>query len=47
MSLAIDLIGSLWAQVGPGLILVAALPFMMVAFGLVVRTGYKKVRVTR
>jgi hypothetical protein len=47
MSLTIDLIGSLWAQVGPGLILAAALPFMLVAFGIVVRTGYKKVRVTR
>ena len=47
MSVSIDLVGSLWAQVGPGLILAAALPFMLVAFGAVVRTGYKRARVTR
>lgn len=47
MSLTIDLIGSLWAQVGPGLILVAMIPFMLVALGLVVRTGFKKARTTR
>ena len=47
MSVTIDLVASLWAQVGPGLILAAALPFMLIAFGLVVRTGYKRVRVSR
>jgi hypothetical protein len=47
MSVTLDLIGSLWTQVGPGLILAAALPFMLVAFGVVVRTGYKRVRITR
>ena len=47
MSVTIDLVASLWAQVGPGLILAAAFPFMLVALSVIVRTGYKRVRVAR
>jgi hypothetical protein len=47
MTLALDLVGSLWARIGPGLILAAALPFLMVALGLIVRTGFQRARVAR
>ncbi|MDH5757950.1 MAG: hypothetical protein OEZ65_00085 [Gemmatimonadota bacterium] len=42
MSQAIALMGALWGHVGPGLILVAALPLSMLALILVVRTGLRR-----
>ena len=47
MSITIDLVASLWGHVGPGLLLVAAFPFMLVALGFVLRTGVQRARVSR
>jgi hypothetical protein len=39
---ALSMAGSLYDAIGPGLILVAALPFLVIALFLVVRAGLRR-----
>ena len=40
----LNMMARMWVAVGPGLLLAAALPVLMVAFALVARTGLKRAR---
>ena len=44
MSTTIALIMDLWRHVGPGIILAFALPVLLMAFGLVLLTAFRRLR---
>ena len=44
MSSMLNLVVDMWTTIGPGLLLAAALPVMLILFGAVARTGYKRAR---
>lgn len=44
MSTTIDLLASLWAHVGPGLVFAFALPVLLIAFGVVILLATKRMR---
>lgn len=44
MTYAFSMMADLWAHVGPGLILVFALPLFLITLGLVFQTGVQQMR---
>ena len=40
----VSLVGSMWAAIGPGLVLAAALPLLVIALVVITRTGMRKTR---
>jgi hypothetical protein len=44
MDSMLNLMVGMWTHVGPGLLFAVALPLMLVLFGAVARTGYRRAR---
>jgi hypothetical protein len=42
----LSLVGALYGAIGPGFLLAAALPFLVIALGVVVRLGVRRARAT-
>ena len=44
MSSMLNMMVGMWTTIGPGLLFAAALPVLLILFGVVARNGYKRAR---